>query len=189
MFVISIRSNLDQFQDYSKKLEFLRKASLSVHQLSISVSFFLIKYFTIFKQKQSYKNVDSDNDINIGNSTFIVTNDIKSKQIYHKIQSNEDKQLRDELFGCNYFPFCLHSYKQTNLFKANDQEETTDLDLDKIITLEQQQQDKIANEMIEAAMNLKGNSLIVQDILKKDNKASKRILIAKNLRISFFIRN
>jgi hypothetical protein len=61
------------------------------------------------------------------------------------------------------------------------------LDLDKIINLEQQQQDKLANEMIEAAKNLKGNSLIVQDILKKDNKVNfVRGMLFKKLKMFCF---
>lgn len=86
--------------------------------------------------------------------------DIKSKQIYQKSKRNQENMLREQLLG-----------------KSNGEEDSSGLkektnDINKLLAEQQENQERIANEMIKSVRSIKENSMAASRIIKSDNQVS-----------------
>lgn len=87
----------------------------------------------------------------------------KVKQIHQKAKTRHENEARKELLGEGNPELRNRSSRSTV-------KESTDESLDAVLEHHQNMQEKIAEEMIQMAQNLKHNSLVARNILKKDTK-------------------
>lgn len=125
----------------------------------------ITRIWILFKKKllKNTKHVPITNNkietsIKLTNPGPIVTKkDVKQKQIYHKTFLNQENVLRKELFS-----------------KSKTQElDSENVELKELIKKEQENQEKIAIEMLKSVSSIKENSLQARRIIKTDTKVSK----------------
>jgi len=130
----------DTAKEYAKKVEFL-------------------KQLTLLKSKSNANSNDRNLEpLQLTNPGPILSKkDMKSKQIYHKVQLNQENQLRQQLLG-------------KSKDSKNNESETENVDMNKLLMQQQVSQEKLALEMLKSVENIKNNSLAAKQILVKDNK-------------------
>jgi len=84
----------------------------------------------------------------------------KTLEIYLQTQSKHSKAIRDELFGSG----------NTSLRnrKTGKDSTTSEQDVDLVVKYHHEMQEKVAEEMVSLAMNLKDNMSLASQIIKKD---------------------
>lgn len=127
----------DTLKDYSKRCDFL-------------------KQLTLLNRKTADSSENLDHNLAINNPGQIFTKkDIKPKQIYHKVQLNQENSLRNQLLGKD------NSKNETN--------ELDDIDINKLLSEQHNNQEKLALEMLKSVESIKNNSLAARKIVASDN--------------------
>ncbi|XP_046861626.1 vesicle transport protein USE1-like [Xenia sp. Carnegie-2017] len=141
---VDSKPSKDTMKEYTKRIEFL-KHTIDTEKMTCPYK------KTVASQQIVPPDIISDR-------TYATT--IKVREIHHKAKTRHQNEARKELLaGPN-----LKSRKSSS-HMVNSEE-----GFDEIMQHHQNMQEKIAEEMIEMAQNLKHNSLVANDILKKDNK-------------------
>lgn len=111
------------------------------------------------KIKSSIESAKEEFDVKLNNPGPIITSkDVKPKQIYHKTQLNKENLMREKLLGTK------------SGSTSTEEEAATDVDLNKLIAKQRENQERITNEMLRAVKGIKENSQLVGQIVKSDNK-------------------
>jgi hypothetical protein len=92
-------------------------------------------------------------------STVMNKKDVKQKQIYHKVHLNKENSTRQQLLG----------FKESKVEYAEDMET---LDMKRLLSKQQENQEKLALEMLKSVESIKNNSLIAKRIVDSDNSVS-----------------
>ncbi len=87
--------------------------------------------------------------------------DIKPKQIYHKVKLNQENILRKQLLGN----------------RDNKEADIENADMNKLLKQQQQNQEKLAMEMLKSVESIKNNSLVAKRIITSDNKVYLKCII------------
>ncbi|CAF0974662.1 unnamed protein product [Brachionus calyciflorus] len=149
---------VEYLEDFLKQLN-----KLTVNKPSVDALKDYAKRVEFLKQVSSIKNKKNDipsqklidSTLKLANPGQIITKkDVRQKQIYHKTFLKQENALRDQLFG---------KTKSNSLDSEN-------IELQELIRLEQENQEKIAQEMLKSVSSIKENSLLASRIIKTDTE-------------------
>lgn len=129
----------DTLKTYSKRCDFLKQLTLLSRKTSEPVSV-------------------SPTPILNNPGSIITKKDIKPKQIYHKVQLNQENSTRQQLLE-----------GKVSKKKDEEGENAESIDMNKILTKQRENQEKLALEMLKSVESIKNNSLIAKKIIEKDN--------------------
>lgn len=82
--------------------------------------------------------------------------DVKQKQIYHRVHLNKENTTRQQLLG----------YKESKVEYGEDMET---FDMKRLMSKQQENQEKLAQEMLKSVESIKNNSLVAKRIVDNDN--------------------
>lgn len=82
--------------------------------------------------------------------------DVKQKQIYHKVHLNKENSTRQQLLA----------YKENKVVYGEDMET---FDMKRLLSKQQENQEKLAQEMLKSVESIKNNSLVAKRIVDNDN--------------------
>jgi len=139
------KPSVDTLKDYAKRVDFLKKISKLNEPISD-------------KSTNELKEETALNKAIPNPGPIISKRDIKPKQIYQKSKQNQENLLREQLLGS--------TKKQLD----NGDNSNSSSDMNKLLAEHQENQEKIANEMIKSVRAIKENSLLASKIIKSDNK-------------------
>ncbi len=108
----------------------------------------------------------------------------KTKEIHLNIQTKAVNDVRNELFSNQN-----SNNSDINLRKREPKQQNSSDDFDAVLKYHNSMQERVAEEMIELAHNLKHNCTLSNDIIKKDTEVLNLIIIFNNNLILIIISN
>lgn len=150
-YVLSLEEMLEQLNKLT-----VNKPSQDMLKTYSKRWYFLKQLTVLYAQPINTENLDHQPKLN--NPGPIMTNkDLKPKQIYQKVQLNQENTLRQQL---------LANRDATNKHDSSDIE---NVDMNKLISQQQENQEKLAQEMLKSVEAIKNNSLVARRIVSTDN--------------------
>ncbi|CAB4029301.1 Hypothetical predicted protein [Paramuricea clavata] len=143
---LSSKPSSEVMKEYTRRIEFLKHTIDTEKMNSVYEK-------TLASQQIAPPHITTD-------TTHVTP--LKVRQIHQKAKTRYENEARRELLGEGEDSQLRNRKSASN--------SNTEESLDAVLEHHQNMQEKIAEEMIQMAQNLKHNSLVASNILKKDNK-------------------